>query len=65
MIDVPAIGLLPRSPTVGDEPADLWQPCGQPLPHALIMTSSTPTSKTEEQLPSMAMPVGAKPWWLH
>ena len=47
----------------GDEPASLGEPCGQPLPYALTMTSSTPTSKSEQQLPAMAVPVGQPSWW--
>ena len=33
------------------------------LPHALIMTSSTPTSKSGQRPPAMAIPVRQKPWW--
>ena len=39
---------------------------GKPLSHALTMTSSTPTSKPQQQTPATAAPVEPKPqkpWW--
>ena len=39
---------------------------GEPLSHALTMTSSTPTSKPQQQTPATAAPVEPKPqkpWW--